>query len=109
MALYILLRTLTRLLENVLPSTRDQDTGSKILRQGLVTVAVVRVRLLCPTCHGENYELFGFCQWYKVASDNPTERHEKQSLSLDEDGIPQRYVYQPNDTYNSTKLYHRVP
>ena len=58
----------------------------------LVRVAVVRGRVLCPESHGENDDMFHFCQWCATPSTCYSVSAEGARLSKDEAAVGARYT-----------------
>ena len=58
----------------------------------LVRVAVARGRVLCPECHGENDDMFHFCQWCATPSACYLISAEGARLSIDEVALGARYT-----------------
>ena len=58
----------------------------------LVRVVVARGRVLCPECHGENNDIFHFCQWCATPSICYTISAEGDRLSIDEAALGARYT-----------------
>ena len=54
----------------------------------------VRARVLCRGCHGENDELFRYCQWCAESETNVHSRyrHCDAPLDIDEGAISKRYT-----------------
>ena len=73
----------------------------------LVRVAVARGRVLCPECHGENDDMFHFCQlcatpntWYSISA-------EGARLSIDEAALGARYTQFTTSLENKTSTVRR--
>ena len=58
----------------------------------LVLVAVARGRIFCPECHGENDDMFHFCQWCATPSTCYLISTEGARLSTDEAALGARYT-----------------
>ena len=68
----------------------------------LVRVAVARGRVLCPECHGENVDMFHFCQWCATPSTCYSISAEGARLSIDEAALGARYTQFTTSLENKT-------
>ena len=73
----------------------------------LVRVAVARGRVLCPECHGENDDLFYFCQWCATPSARYTISAEGSALSIDEAVLGARCTQFATSLANKTTTVRR--
>ena len=73
----------------------------------LVRVAVVRGRALCPECHGENDDMYHFCQWCATPSTCYSITAEGARLSIDEAALGARYTQFPTSLENKTSTVRR--
>ena len=69
----------------------------------LVRVAVARGRVLCPECHGENDDMFHFCQWCATTPSTCYSISAKEAcLSIDEAALGARYTQFTTSLENKT-------
>ena len=73
----------------------------------LVRVAVARGRVLCPECHGENDDMFHFCQWCATPSTSYTISAEVARLSIDEAALEPWYTQFTTSLGNKTSTVRR--
>ena len=72
-----------------------------------VRVAVARGRVLCPECHGENDDMFHFCQWCVTPSTCYSISAEGARLSIDEAAVGARYTTFTTSLENKTSTVGR--
>ena len=73
----------------------------------LVRVAVARSRVLCPGYHGENDDMFHFCQWCATSSTCYSISAEGTRLSIDEAALGARYTQFTKSMENDTSTVRR--
>ena len=73
----------------------------------LVRVAVARGRVLCPECHGENNDMFHFCQWCATPSTCYSISAQGARLSIDEAALGARYTQFTTSLENKTSTVRR--
>ena len=73
----------------------------------LVLVAVARGRVLCPKSHGENDDMFHFCQWCATPSTCFTISAVEARLSIDEAAPGARYTQFTASLNNETSTVRR--
>ena len=73
----------------------------------LVHVAIARGCVLCPECHGENDDMFHFCQWCATPSAYYTISAEGTCLSIDEATLGARYSQFTTSLENKTSTVRR--
>ena len=73
----------------------------------LLHVAVARGRALCPECHGENDDMFHFCQWCATPSTCYSISTEGACLSIDDPALGARYTQFTTSLENKTSMVRR--
>ena len=113
MHLYQAISHLLRLIGTILPvvqSLLSSLCAGKLTPTSaptLVRVAVARGRVLCPECHGENDDMFHFCQWCATPSTCDSISTEEACLSIDEAALGARYTQFTTSLENKTSTVRR--
>lgn len=84
------MRTITRLLGDLLLCTGTGGAKFGGQPSRLIKVSASRARVLCPSCQGENDESFHFCQMCGVSSDIVRPPHTRLNVPINEEAIQKR-------------------